>query len=112
MTFLFQGNLSVISPQYSLLCARHILDAMEDTEMSVFKELSKLGKMTKSTTIKIIIIITLTDILLFPGSALRPLQCLFIWTSLVVQWLRRHAFTARGMGSIPGGELRSCMPCD
>lgn len=53
--------------------------------MSVFKELTILGKMIKSTTTKIIIIITLTDILLFPGSALRPLQCLFIWTSLVVQ---------------------------
>ena len=26
------------------------------------------------------------------------------WTSLVVQWLRLCAPTARGMGSIPGGE--------
>ena len=113
MTVLFQGNLSIIFPQYSLLCARHFLDAMEDTEMSVCKELTTLGKMIKSTTIKIIIIIIpLTDILLFPGSALRLLQYLVIWTSLVVQWSRLHASTARGVGSIPGGELRSCRPCD
>ena len=112
MTVLFQGNLSIIFPQYSLLCARHFLDAMEDTEMSVFKELTTLVKMIKSATIKIIIIIPLTDILLFPGSALRLLQYLFIWTSLVVQWSRLHTFTARGMGSIPGWELRSCRPCD
>ena len=31
-------------------------------------------------------------------------------TSLVVQWLRLHASTAGGMGSISAlGELRSCM---
>lgn len=28
-------------------------------------------------------------------------------TSLVLQWLRRHAFTAGGVGSVPGPELRS-----
>ena len=28
--------------------------------------------------------------------------------SLVVQWLRIHAFTARGMGSIPGQGNKTC----
>ena len=30
--------------------------------------------------------------------------------SLTVQWLGLHVSTAVGMGSIPDGELRSCMP--
>ena len=30
--------------------------------------------------------------------------------SLVVQWLGLRAFTAEGVGSIPGQELRSCKP--
>ena len=30
--------------------------------------------------------------------------------SLAVQWLRLPAFTAKGMGSIADGELRSCKP--
>ena len=29
----------------------------------------------------------------------------------VVQCLELHAFTVEGMGSIPGGELRSYKPC-
>lgn len=33
-----------------------------------------------------------------------------IENSLAVQWLGHHAFTAGGLGSIPGGELRSYNP--
>ena len=32
-------------------------------------------------------------------------------TSLVVEWLRLRVSNAGGMGLIPGGELRSPMPC-
>ena len=31
--------------------------------------------------------------------------------SLAVQWLGLHTFTAEGLGSIPGQELRSHRPC-
>ena len=30
-------------------------------------------------------------------------------TSLMVQWPRLHAFSAGGLGSIPGQKTRSCM---
>ena len=33
------------------------------------------------------------------------------WNSLEVQWLGLGTFTAEGLGSIPGGELRSQKPC-
>ena len=32
------------------------------------------------------------------------------WTSLVVQWLRRHALNARALGLIPGWGTGSHMP--
>ena len=43
-------------------------------------------------------------------SDLQDEKVLEMGTSLVVQWLRLHTPNARGPGSIPGQETRSCMP--
>ena len=44
-------------------------------------------------------------------SKLIKIKKIHVGTSLEVQWLRKHASMARGMGSNPGQGLRFLMPC-